>query len=104
MNYEAIRSLLYCIEENKKDDKSLIVVTHYSPTFDMFDNMRKKDPTDLMNYWYCNQLDNLINSDNMAMWLFGHTHTPYQERINGTLVMSNPYVHGYSRQMEIRIN
>ena len=105
MNYESIRSLLYCIEESKKDGKSLIVVTHYSPTFDMFDNMKNmKDPSDLMCYWYCNRLDNLINSGNMDMWLFGHTHTPYHERINGTIVMSNPYVYGYSRQMEIRIN
>jgi predicted phosphohydrolase len=99
LNYSCVTALQNCIEQTKKDDKELIVVTHYAPTFDMYPNQTK----DLMDYWYCNELDNLINENNMKVWLFGHTHTPYKKLINGTLVMSNPYVNGYIKGLGINI-
>ena len=97
LNYSCITALQNCIEQTKKDDKELIVVTHYSPTFDMYDKM------DQMNYWYCNDLDELICEDNMKVWLFGHTHTPYKKIMNGTIVMSNPYVSGYIKGLGINM-
>lgn len=105
LNYESIRSLLQCIEKTKRDGMSLIVATHYSPTFEPFGGLnRNGKPDDLMNYWYCNNLDDLINKNNMAIWLFGHTHTPHDEVKDGTIVLSNPYVPGYSPLLELRIN
>jgi predicted phosphohydrolase len=100
LNYSSIIALQNCIDQSIKDDKALIVATHYAPTFDMFNN----PPLDPMNYWYCNDLTHLINIDNVKIWLFGHTHTPYKKEINGTIVMSNPYVNGYCKGLGININ
>jgi predicted phosphohydrolase len=98
LNYSSVISLQNCIEQTIKDDKALIIATHYAPTFDMVNK------SDNMNYWYCNDLNNLINIDNVKVWLFGHTHTPYKKNINGTIVMSNPYVNGYCKGLGININ
>lgn len=105
LNYSCIQSLKKCIEQSQRDDKSLIIATHYAPLFDMFDDPRggKKGEDDLSNYWYCNDLRDIIKYKNMRLWLFGHTHTPYEKEINGTLVLSNPYVYGYRRGIEIHI-
>jgi len=99
LNYSSIVSLQNCIEQSKKDGKELIVATHYSPTFDMYSN-KNVDP---MNYWYCNKLDDLIKEENMKVWIFGHTHTPYKKTINGTILMSNPYVNGYVKGLGINV-
>jgi predicted phosphodiesterase len=45
----------------------------------------------------------LIKEENMKVWIFGHTHTPYKKTINGTILMSNPYVNGYVKGLGINV-
>lgn len=104
LNYSAKMSLENCIRQTKTDGKELIIATHYSPTFDMYEVDDNNETKDHMNYWYCNSMDDIINEDNVKVWLFGHTHTPYRKNINGTIVMSNPYVSGYCKGLGVNIN
>ena len=61
----------YCKEKNKK----LLVVTHYMPTYYIFDNQKtmykKKDKYISL---YASNLDYLLTKENVHTWVAGHIH------------------------------
>ena len=67
-------------------DGPTVVVTHHSPT------LRGCAPRDQASPYlgaYASDLEALM-SPSVSAWLFGHTHFAFDERINGTRVVSNP--------------
>ena len=106
LNYCSKLSLVNCIEQTKKDGKQLIIATHYSPTFDMYTILNDTTlvPSDPLNYFYCNNLNHLINDKNAAVWVFGHTHTFINEIKDGCILLSNPYTKDYVPGLGITIN
>lgn len=67
-----------------------VVVTHHAPTLR---GCRPKEASTPFLGAYASDLESLMGPKVNA-WLFGHTHFAFDERINGTRVVSNP--RGYS--------
>lgn len=68
---------------SKKNNKKLIVMTHYPPIFN------KKNEGKNRNDLYSNNLYNLIYDSNILYWIHGHNHISECFKINNTLVISN---------------
>ena len=69
----------YCKQNNKK----LIMVTHYAPSYLCLDRI------DNRSCMYTSSLDHLINKENMEVWIYGHTHLNKEFELNGTYLVSN---------------
>ena len=73
----------YC----QKKDLKLVMITHYCPTFEAISQDKKNDKYVSL---YASELDNLLTSDKIHTYVFGHTH--YNKNIiskGGTRVVSN---------------
>ena len=72
--------------------KKCIVITHHVPSFSLIDVKYKTQNMQLYNQWfYCN-MDSLIETqiDKIECWIYGHTHTPSDVKINGIPFLCNP--------------
>jgi len=90
------KSLQYIehVLKNSKD-KECIVVTHHSPSHQSIAPQYRHD--ELMNGAFHNRLDYLMElSDNITLWVHGHTHEPFHYVIGTTQVVCNP--RGYPRE------
>ena len=98
-------------KQNKKSDRFLwknvqkgdIVVTHHMPTPKATpERFKFSDINDFFVY----NMENLIVEKEPAIWFFGHTHTSYDDKINNTRLVCNPFgylwtkVEGESRPQE----
>ncbi len=70
-------------------DKTVVVITHHSPSFKTV-HPRFKDDT-IMNGAFSSNLDDFIVSHpNIKLWCFGHTHNAWDFNIGATRLVCNP--------------
>lgn len=76
-------------------DRRCIVVTHFVPTMQCIADFYRNDP---LNPYFINDLDGIMDDYKPELWLFGHTHTPFDKlHSNGvTRLVCNP--RGYPRE------
>ena len=75
-----------------------IIITHHVPSSSLIDIKYKTQKYENYHQWfYCN-LDELIykNRNKIKCWIYGHTHTPSNVRINNIPFLCNPI--GYPNQ------
>ena len=64
--------LTQAISKAQKENKRLIVVTHYPPTKQ--GTVAEEHLKSLYLNWYTNDMDNLLSKDQVYIWIYGHTH------------------------------
>lgn len=70
-----------------------IVITHYLPSYECVAPEWKGD--ELNRFFVC-EMDELIKERRPRYWIAGHTHTPFDLKINETRVVGNPF--GYPKE------
>jgi len=76
------------------ESESEVVMTHWAPT------MKAVAPQfegDVLNPYFCNNLDERIMDSNKKLWVFGHVHTRWDFMIGDCRMVSNPL--GYPREI-----
>lgn len=93
-------SLAFVQQETRKSQKEqLAVFTHHCPTFLNYPELYKGD---VLNEAFAVELHDLIESSNIACWVYGHHHTNTPEfRIGNTKLITNQL--GYVQQHEHRL-
>jgi predicted phosphohydrolase len=90
LHQEAKQSLLKIIEQSKKRDKKLIVITHHLPTF-YSSHPRFGGKASKLNYSFASDnLDEIIKESVITHWIHGHTHDSYDYNYLGTRIVCNP--------------
>lgn len=77
----------------------IIVVTHHLPTFQVVAPCHKDS---VLNSAFASDNGDLIGSNRIDTWIYGHSHTNIDTRIGGTKVLSNQM--GYVFQNEHLMN
>ncbi len=83
-NEESLRWLKKAL--GRKTTKKQVVVSHHAPSLRSWGF----HPEDMMRFAYCNQLDDIIRSSNISLWIHGHVHCRSDYRIRNTRVVCNP--------------
>lgn len=88
----------YIFENSSKDynDQKIMVITHHSPSYKSMPQKYNKPELKIENALYYSNLDNLIESSEIDLWVHGHSHFAMDYKINKTNVLANP--RGYSEQ------
>lgn len=88
--YHNLRLLQNNIKLAKENNKKLIVVTHHAPT--KVGALSEKHLKSPYHYYYATNL-NYLMGENVACWVFGHTHVNIDEQINrySTRIVSNQF-------------
>jgi predicted phosphohydrolase len=74
----------------KPKDYTLVVVTHYAPTFHTTIGEKYNSPTNKRNHLYASHLDFLLKKEKVDLWIYGHTgHNSTFTTDNGTILFSN---------------
>ena len=84
INFIEKKFLTNTIHFAKKMNYKIVVITHYPPSKQLLTRNKLKF---FYNRLYYNNLDYLFN--NQLTWIYGHTHTNIQLKINNTLLLSN---------------
>ena len=88
--------LIQAIYNANKQNKRLIVVTHYPPTKQKTVTEEHLQTSDLN--WYANDMDNLLTKNQVYIWIYGHTHvntdylTKFDTRVVSNQVLGNNFV------------
>jgi Icc-related predicted phosphoesterase len=70
-------------------DKPFVVITHHAPSFMSVNDKYKDDRT--MNGGYASDLsEDILDNENIKVWVHGHMHDPVDYKIGETRVLSNP--------------
>ena len=80
------------LEDALQNNYNCIIITHHMPSSCLIDIKYKTQQMLPYNQWfYCN-MDNLIEikKDKIKCWIYGHTHTPSNNIINGIPFLCNP--------------
>lgn len=85
LNSESIDFLTESINIHKNDNK--IILTHHLPTYKIISEKYKNCG---YNYFFANNLDDLIKNNNINIWLCGHSHTPNIINLDDTIIALNP--------------
>ena len=88
------------LEDTLKNNKNCVVITHHVPSDTLIDVKYKTQKMMPYNQWfYCN-MDELIirNTNKIKCWIYGHTHTTSNVKINGIPFLCNPI--GYPNENE----
>lgn len=96
LHHVALNSLHVSITEAIKTQRKMIVLTHHLPSFSQL-----HDPTNIINYAYANNLDDLLQPP-IVLWLHGHIHKTIDWVSGSTRVVCNPM--GYQNQPVISFN
>jgi Icc-related predicted phosphoesterase len=103
-DFRAISDCDYIYEKNKlfneyiqncnlnKDD---IVITHHLPSYK---SVCREYAGDIINYFFVNDIDNLIKEYQPKLWIHGHTHFNFDYMIDNTRVICNPL--GYKFELD----
>lgn len=76
------------IEDNIKDKKKVVIITHHGPSYRSVPNMFK---TSRLNSAYVTDLEEFIeNNQQIKLWCHGHTHTNFDYKIGETRIICNP--------------
>ena len=80
------------LEDVLQNNDNCIVITHHMPSNSLIDIKYKTEKMLPYNQWfYCN-MNGLIDTkkDKIKCWIYGHTHTPSYNIINGIPFLCNP--------------
>ena len=69
------------------DDAPHVIVTHHAPSFRSIHPRYANDTH--MNGGYASNMEDLM-TQNVKLWIHGHTHTPFDYMVNDTRVLCNP--------------
>jgi predicted phosphohydrolase len=80
------------LENTINNNTNCIVITHHMPSESLIDQKYKTDNMKNYNQWFYSDLDQLIesNKDKIKCWIYGHTHTPSNVKINDIPFLCNP--------------
>ncbi len=70
-----------------RDVGPTLVVTHHAPSRGSVATRYRKD---LLSAAFASDLDDLVASPGVALWVHGHTHDSFDYRVGGTRVVCNP--------------
>jgi len=70
-----------------------VVVTHHAPSPQSIHPRFAGSP---LNLCFVSNLESLLGSERVVLWIHGHTHDRFDYHVNGTRVVCNP--RGYARQ------
>lgn len=84
INKAYIRTIL---QQSKDENKRIIMITHHLPSYELIDPCYSKNGD--YNQCFASACDDLIK-DPIILWIYGHTHTPNKQRINGIQCVANP--------------
>jgi hypothetical protein len=73
--------------ESERNNKKLIIVSHYAPSKLLLNPMHDNDP---FNYLYASNTDYLVENG-ISCWLYGHTHYNKDVFLGNCRVVSNQY-------------
>lgn len=80
---------------DRYSDNEITILTHHAPT--KKNSSSPKYENSNTNCCFATDLEYLMKP-NVKNWIYGHTHWRSKQRINDTLVISNPF--GYSKELE----
>lgn len=80
------------LEETLQNNEKCIVITHHMPSFSLTDVKYKTQKMLPYNQWFYCDMDSLIETqkDKIECWIYGHTHTPSNVKINEIPFLCNP--------------
>ena len=80
------------LDETLDKNENCIVITHHLPSESLIDSKYKTDFMKNYNQWFYSNLDDLIlnQKDKIKCWIYGHTHTPSNVKINDIPFLCNP--------------
>lgn len=84
------------LEDALNTEQSCVVITHHASSFRSI-HPKYADDTDL-NTLYASDMEYLM-TDNVKLWIHGHTHNAFDYMVNDTRVVCNPY--GYPHERSI---
>ncbi len=77
----------------------LVIITHHMPSYNIIDSKFKIGDMNNYNQCFANKLDSIIK-DPITLWVYGHTHIPRIDKINGVNVVCNPI--GYPNENKVK--
>ena len=93
IQYNKLNSLnVDFLKDTLQNNEKCIVITHHVPSSSLIDVKYKTPNMEPYNQWfYCN-MDNVIETqkDKIECWIYGHTHTPSNIKINSIPFLCNP--------------
>jgi predicted phosphodiesterase len=91
------RGYLETVISNSIDRESkLVVVTHFMPSYALVHEKWRGLGTDMLNYYFSANCDDLIEKSEAAAWIFGHTHDRRDMMLGDVRCVCNPI--GYPRE------
>jgi predicted phosphodiesterase len=90
-NYKFISESLEYVSTQKMINPNIkcFVITHHMPSMSLIDSKYKKYGE--MNSFFASNCDKLMTDTNTVdYWIYGHTHTAKQTKINDTILICNP--------------
>ena len=80
------------LEDTLKNNENCIVITHHVPSNSLIDIKYKTQDMLPYNQWFYCDMDEMIdtNKDKIKCWIYGHTHAPSYNIINGIPFLCNP--------------
>jgi predicted phosphodiesterase len=80
------------LDKSLNENKNCIVMTHHMPSGQLVHNKYKTKRMKNYHQWFHSDLDKLIElrNNNIACWLYGHTHTQSRHTIYNTTFLCNP--------------
>jgi predicted phosphohydrolase len=80
------------LEEALHNNDNCVVITHHVPSHSLTDIKYKTVQMLPYNQWFSCDMDDFIerNKGKIKCWIYGHTHTPSDERLHGIQFLCNP--------------
>jgi predicted phosphodiesterase len=80
------------LENILENNVNCVVITHHVPSYSLIDEKYKTEQMEPYNQWFYSDLDKLIkmNENKIKCWIYGHTHTPSNVKINEIPFLCNP--------------
>jgi len=80
------------LEDTVNNNDNNIIITHHVPSMNLIDPKYKTPKLLPYNQWFYCDMDDFIQEHNnkIRCWIYGHTHTPAYNLINGIPFLCNP--------------
>jgi predicted phosphodiesterase len=84
------------IEKYRDLGKKIVIVTHFIPTYDLVLPKWKLPHTNMLNYYFSAQCEDVFTMEGVKTWIFGHTHDYIDRKLGDVRFVCNPL--GYPRE------
>jgi predicted phosphohydrolase len=80
-----------------------IIITHHMPSYDLIDKQYRIPRMEPYNQWFATDLNEMIESNKYRIkcWIYGHTHTPSEQILQGIPMLCNTV--GYPDSYPIKL-